>query len=148
MKDLTIQSIFLQMIKSVLEATTTTAAKSRNLGSLRIQSPSRCHPQGTLALNVNVIPPISRVGPRTTKYKERMRNTLFGNRPTAPSSQKHNMKFSFLDVRSWEKKVNKFMAGCGQRYGGVCTCGDNCQCLDCPYHGRSEGQTHTPRMDM
>ena len=40
-----------------------------------------------------------------------------------------------------EKKINKFMAGCGQRYGGNCTCGDLCKCNHCPKHPKIEDKS-------
>jgi len=43
--------------------------------------------------------------------------------------------FEAFDLR--EKKVNQFMAGCGQRYGGRCTCGMDCECAGCPIHPRA-----------
>ena len=43
--------------------------------------------------------------------------------------------FEAFDVR--EKKVNKYMAGCGQRYGGDCTCGMDCECESCPVHPKA-----------
>lgn len=33
--------------------------------------------------------------------------------------------------------MNVYMAGCAQRYGGVCSCGDKCRCSDCPIHGKA-----------
>jgi len=62
----------------------------------------------------------------------------------ARHSQMNKKIFEAFDVR--EKKVNKFMAGCGQRYGGECTCGEECECKECPVHGRSEGQQKQPRV--
>jgi len=33
-----------------------------------------------------------------------------------------------------QKQVTDYMAGCGMKYGGDCTCGPDCRCKNCPVH--------------
>lgn len=54
----------------------------------------------------------------------------------ARHSQMNTQIFEKFDVH--ERKVNAFMAGCGQRYGGDCTCGEECRCNECPIHNKND----------
>jgi len=41
----------------------------------------------------------------------------------------------FEAFRAREQQVTEYMAGCGMKYGGDCTCGPDCRCKNCPTHG-------------
>lgn len=45
----------------------------------------------------------------------------------------------FEAFKSREQQVTEYMAGCGMKYGGDCTCGPDCRCKNCPTHGGSSG---------
>ena len=50
----------------------------------------------------------------------------------------------FDAFKAREQQVTEYMAGCGMKYGGDCTCGPDCRCKNCPVHNGGAGSNADP----
>jgi len=64
----------------------------------------------------------------------------------ARHSQMNTRIFEAFDSR--EKQVSDYMAGCGQKYGMACTCGQDCRCANCSEHCKTNKAQGGPILQL